>query len=77
MFKNKLQFLNKNHFIILYYFSFQDMEFHNGYILSSSGCKEVCVNGKIIEINPLSQECRGMKRKRDAHKDEQSKKYKF
>ena len=51
------------------------MEFNNGYVLSSVGCKEVCVNGKIIQINPLSQECRGMKRKRDAHRDEQAKKF--
>ena len=50
------------------------MEFNNGYILSSTGCKEVCVNGEIIKINPMSEECRGLKRKRDAH--EQSKKNK-
>ena len=54
---------------------FPGMEFKNGYILSDSGCREVCVNGKVIQVNPMSQECRGMKRKRDAH--EKAKKYNF
>lgn len=54
-----------NTFTSYFYFIAGGQDYYtNGEIVSSEGCREVCLNSTIIQMNPNDGPCQGTRRKR-------------